>query len=168
MTIKQSVRVHIRHMLRRDMPEVLAIDEFAGLPVLPSSRIGDREEGFLTYLRVAGHWGMIAEECGRQYGKVLGFMLYELNDSEIILARLAVHPAYLRMGVGTQLAEKLQSKVSPWAYQARSRVVMDVSEYALPMQLFLRSRGWLAERVIRGQSDGGDAYRMVYRLCAGG
>lgn len=164
MTIKQSVRVHIRWLIRRDMSEVLAIDEFAGLPVLPSSRPGDREEGCLAYLRPVSRTGMVAEEYGRQYGKVLGFMLYEWGQSEITLARLAVHPAYLRMGVGTQLADKLASKVSPWG--TRNRVVMDVSEYATPMQLFLRSQGWLAERVIRGREGGEDAYRMVYRLGA--
>jgi ribosomal-protein-alanine N-acetyltransferase len=167
MTIKHAIRTHVRWMIRRDMAEVLAIDAASGMPALPSSREGDREEGYLAMLRVKNCIGMVAEDCWRGPGneKVVGLMVYELHPKHLGVLRLAVDPAYRRMEVGTQMVARLASKLRS---HRRTRLVADVSEYATAGQLFLRACGWRAEKVLRGGGEGGeDAYRMVCRLREG-
>ena len=82
-TSKAQVRVHIRWMIRRDMPEVLAI-EHAGFE-FPWC-----EEEFLRVLRQRNCIGMVAELGER----VVGFMIYELHKNKLNVLDFAVHPEY--------------------------------------------------------------------------
>ena len=76
---KQEVRVHIRWMIRRDMPEVLAIEgESFEFPWL--------EEDFIRCLRQRNCIGMVAEHEDR----VVGFMIYELHKTRIHVLNFAV------------------------------------------------------------------------------
>ena len=80
---KQEVRVHIRWMIRRDMPEVLAIeDESFEFPWL--------EEDFIRCLRQRNCIGMVAEHEDR----VVGFMIYELHKTRIHVLNFAVAADY--------------------------------------------------------------------------
>ncbi len=67
-TTKAQVRVHIRWMIRRDMPEVLAIEH-------ASFEFPWCEEEFLRVLRQRNCIGMVAEHAR---SRVVGFMIYEL------------------------------------------------------------------------------------------
>ena len=78
------MRVHIRWMIRRDMPEVLAIE----LPKALTSCWC--EEEFLRVLRQRNCIGMVAE-VGEQ---VVGFMIYELHKNKLRGPRLC-HPPRL-------------------------------------------------------------------------
>ena len=146
------MRVHIRWMIRRDMPEVLQAEQ-------SSFEFAWTEEDFLRCLRQRNCIGMVAE-CGE---KVVGFMIYELHKAKLHILNFAVHPAYRRRGVGSQMVAKLVSKLSS---HRRTRITLEVRETNLPAQLFFRSQGFRATRVLRGfyEDSGEDAFLMQYRF----
>ena len=69
---KQAVRVHIRWMIRRDMMEVLEIEN-------QSFEFPWSEEDFIRCLRQRNCIGMVAEHDER----VAGFMIYELHRNRL-------------------------------------------------------------------------------------
>lgn len=146
-----EVRVHIRWMIRRDMPEVLAIEE-EGFE-FPWS-----EDEFLRCLRQRNCIGMVAEHDER----VVGFMIYELNKTRIHVLNFAVARDHRRSGVGQQMVSKLLGKLSS---QRRTRITLEVRERNLPAQLFFRANGFRAVSVLRNfyQDTPEDAYLMQYR-----
>jgi [ribosomal protein S18]-alanine N-acetyltransferase len=151
-TEKEQVRVHIRWMIRRDMPEVLQTEQ-------ASFEYAWTEEDFLRCLRQRNCIGMVAE----QGEKVVGFMIYELHKSKLHILNFAVHPGYRRLGVGAQMVAKLISKLSS---HRRTRITLEVRETNLPAQLFFRVQGFRALRVLRAyyEDSGEDAFQMQYRL----
>ena len=151
-TEKEQVRVHIRWMIRRDMPEVLQTEQ-------DSFEYAWTEEDFLRCLRQRNCIGMVAE----QGEKVVGFMIYELHKAKLHILNFAVHPASRRAGVGAQMVAKLISKLSS---HRRTRITLEVRETNLPAQLFFRAQGFKAVRVLRAfyEDSGEDAFLMQYRL----
>jgi ribosomal-protein-alanine N-acetyltransferase len=149
-TSKAQVRVHIRWMIRRDMPEVLAI-EHAGFE-FPWC-----EEEFLRVLRQRNCIGMVAELGER----VVGFMIYELHKNRLNVLDFAVHPEFRRQAIGRQMVEKLVGKLSS---HRRTRVVLHVRETNLAAQLFFRVQGFRAIEVVREHfpDTGEDAFLMNY------
>jgi len=148
---KQEVRVHIRWMIRRDMPEVIAIEnESFEFPWL--------EEDFIRCLRQRNCIGMVAEHEDR----VVGVMIYELHNTRIHVLNFAVASDYRRRGVGSQMVAKLIAKLSS---QRRSRIVLEVRETNLAAQLFFRENGFRAVSVLRTyyEDTPEDAYLMQYR-----
>ena len=148
---KQEIHVHIRWMIRRDLPEVLAIeDESFEFPWF--------EEDFIRCLRQRNCIGMVAEYENR----VVGFMIYELHNSRIHVLNFAVACDYCRRGVGSQMVAKLVAKLSS---QRRSRIVLEVRETNLSAQLFFRENGFRAVSVLRAyyEDTPEDAYLMQYR-----
>jgi ribosomal-protein-alanine N-acetyltransferase len=149
---KQQLRVHIRWMIRRDMPEVLAIEaESFEFPWL--------EEDFIRCLRQRNCIGMVAEHDDR----VVGFMIYELSKSRIQVLNFATAARYRRRGVGAQMIAKLIGKLSA---QRRTRIALEVRETNLAAQLFFRENGFRAVSVLRNyyEDTPEDAYVMQYRL----
>jgi len=151
-TDKEQLRVHIRWMIRRDMPEVLQTEQL-------SFEYPWTEEDFLRCLRQRNCIGMVAE----QGEKVVGFMIYELHKSKLHILNFAVHPSWRRMAVGCQMVAKLVSKLSS---HRRTRITLEVRETNLTAQLFFSSQGFKAVRVLRAfyEDSGEDAYLMQYRL----
>ena len=151
-TEKEQVRVHIRWMIRRDMPEVLQTEQ-------QSFEFAWTEEDFLRCLRQRNCIGMVAE----QGEKVVGFMIYELHKAKLHILNFAVHPQYRRYGVGGQMVAKLISKLSS---HRRTRITLEVRESNLPAQLFFRAQRFKALKVLRAfyEDSGEDAYLMQYRL----
>ena len=86
-TEKEQVRVHIRWMIRRDMPEVLQAEQ-------ESFEYAWTEEDFLRCLRQRNCIGMVAERGE----KVVGFMIYELHKSKLHVLNFAVAPSCRRNG----------------------------------------------------------------------
>jgi ribosomal-protein-alanine N-acetyltransferase len=148
---KQEVRVHIRWMIRRDMPEVLAAE-------LESFEFPWSEDDFIRCLRQRNCIGMVAEHDDR----VVGFMIYELHKTRIHVLNFAVAEEYRRAGVGSQMLAKLIAKLSS---QRRSRVILEVRETNLAAQLFFRENGFRAVSVLRSYyaDTPEDAYLMQYR-----
>src|SRR4051794_11611640 len=151
-TEKEQVRVHIRWMIRRDMPEVLQTEQ-------ASFEFSWTEEDFLRCLRQRNCIGMVAEQGER----VVGFMIYELHKQKLHILNFAVHPQLRRLGVGAQMVSKLVSKLSS---HRRTRITLEVRETNLPAQLFFRSQGFKGVKVLRSfyEDSGEDAYLLQYRL----
>ena len=149
-TAKAQVRVHIRWMIRRDMPEVLAIEH-------ASSDFPWCEEEFLRVLRQRNCIGMVAEHGER----VVGFMIYELHKAKLQVLNFAVAPEFRRQGVGHQMVAKLVGKLSS---HRRTRIALHVRESVLAAQLFFRVQGFRATEVVREhfEDTGEDAYLMQY------
>lgn len=125
----------LRWMIRRDLPQVLAIEA-------QSFEFPWCENEFINVLQQRNCIGMVAERQGR----VLGFMVYELHSQMILLLNLAVAPAERRAGVGTALVDRLATKLSE---QRRVRMAAEVRDSNLSTHCFLRSRGWRAKQVLR-------------------
>src|SRR6058998_1253286 len=151
-TEKEQVRVHIRWMIRRDMPEVLQTEQ-------DSFEFAWTEEDFLRCLRQRNCIGMVAE----QGEKVVGFMIYELHKTKLHILNFAVHPSWRRMAVGGQMVAKLISKLSS---HRRTRITLEVRETNLPAQLFFRAQRFKAIKVPRSfyEDSGEDAFLMQYRF----
>jgi len=138
-------------MIRRDMPEVIAIEgESFEFPWL--------DNDFIHCLRQRNCIGMVAEHDDR----VVGFMIYELQKARIHVLNFAVASEYRRRGVGSQMIAKLIGKLSS---QRRSRVVLAIRETNLAAQLFFRENGFRAVSVLHDYyaDTPEDAYMMQYR-----
>ncbi len=146
----ESLQVHVRWMIRRDMPEVLAIEEEAF--EFPWS-----EEDFTRCLRQRNCIGMVAEMAE----SVVAFMIYELHRSRLHVLNFAVLRSHRRLGIGSQMLQKLVGKLSP---ERRNRILLEVRERNLPAQLFFRSNGFLAISVLKDfyQDSTEDAYQMQF------
>ncbi len=149
---KEQARVHIRWMIRRDMPEVLQIEQ-------QSFEFAWTEEDFLRCLRQRNCIGMVAEHGE----KVVGFMIYELHKAKLHILNFAVHAAWRRLAVGSQTVQKLISKLSS---HRRTRISLEVRETNLAAQLFFRKQEFKAMRVLRAfyEDSGEDAFLMEYRF----
>src|SRR5262249_49617389 len=117
------------------------------------------EEDFLRCLRQRNCIGMVAE-LGE---KVVGFMIYELHRSKLHILNFSVHPEHRRQGVGSQMVNKLISKLSS---HRRTCITVETPEPTLAAQLFYRSASFRAVRVLREfyEDTGEDGYLMQYRF----
>ncbi len=144
--------VHIRWMIRRDMPSVLAIEE-------SSFEFPWSEEEFIRCLRQRNCIGMVAERDDA----VVGFMIYELHKNRLHLLNFSVNPACRRSAIGSSMVEKLSSKLSQ---DRRNRITLEVRETNLDAQLFFKHHGFRAISVLRDfyEDTTEDAYLMQYRF----
>ncbi len=151
-TERQELRVHIRWMIRRDMVEVLRIEA-------ASFEFPWTEDDFLRCLQQRNCIGMVAEHEDR----ILGFMIYELHKTRLHVLNFAVAEQARRRGVGSQMVDKLVSKLSP---ERRTQILLEVRETNLPAQLFFRESGFRATNVLREfyEDSPEDAYVMRYAL----
>ena len=145
-----QLRVHIRWMIRRDMPEVLDIER-------ASFEFPWFEEEFIRCLRQRNCIGMVAEHAER----VVGFMIYELHKTRLHILNFSVAADVRRRGVGRQMIDKLLGKLSS---QRRTRITLEVRETNLAAQLFFRHSGFRATSVLHEFYDDSpeDAYLMQY------
>jgi ribosomal-protein-alanine N-acetyltransferase len=150
-TKESPVAVHIRWMIRRDMPAVLDIEN-------QSFEFPWSEEEFIRCLRQRNCIGMVAEHDEQ----VVGFMIYELHKNRLHILNFAVDPNARRTGVGRAMVDKLIGKLS---HDRRNRIMLEVRETNLDAQLFFRNLGFRAISVLRDFYDDSteDAYLMQLR-----
>jgi ribosomal-protein-alanine N-acetyltransferase len=142
--------VHIRWMIRRDGPAVFAIDQASfAKPWI--------EIDFLRALRQRNTIAMVAETGDT----VVGFMIYELAKEWLELQRLVVATGFRREKIGSQMVGKLLGKLS--SHRRRSLLVA-IAESNLDAQLFFRSLGLRATRMLRGHYEDEDGIEMEYTL----
>src|SRR3954467_14608783 len=110
----RQLPVHIRWMIRRDMPSVLAIEQ-------ECFEFPWYEDDFVRCLRQRNCIGMVAEASER----VVGFMIYELHKHRLHVLNFAVQEQFRRRGVGSQMAKKLVAKLS---HDRRSRIMLEIRE----------------------------------------
>lgn len=149
---RQEVALQIRWLIRRDMPEVLSIEQ-------SSFEYAWTEEDFLCCLRQRNCIGMVAERDGH----IVGFMIYELHKARLRLLNFAVAPEARRQRVGGQMVRRLIDKLSQ---QRRREIMLEVRETNLAAQLFFKSLGFMALGVLRDRYDDTteDAYLMRFLL----
>ena len=149
-----GVAVHIRWMIRRDMSDVLTIEN-------ESFEFSWSEQDFIRCLRQRNCIGMVAEVDDQ----IVGFMIYELHKTRLHLLNFAVSGRCLRNGIGSQMVAKLVSKLSQ---QRRTRILLEVRETNLSAQMFFRKAGFRAVSVVRDyyEDTTEDAYVMQYRYRA--
>lgn len=143
-----QLKVDIRWLISRDMPEVLVVEQACF--EFPWS-----SEEFLKCLRQRNCVGMVSEHRH----SIVGFMVYELFKGEIQILNLAVYPDHQRCGVGTQMIDRLKDKLSQ---QRRTQMFAEVRERNVDAQLFFRVMGFQATELIRGYYE--DCYVMRYTV----
>lgn len=150
----ERLRIQLRWMIRRDMAEVLEIEQEAF--EFPWS-----DEDFTRCLRQRNCIGMVAESGDA----VVAFMIYELHRTRLHVLNLAVRRSHRRLGVGRMMMEKLSTKLSA---ERRDRILLEVRERNLPAQVFFRSLGYRAISVLKDfyEDTTEDAYLMQF-LSAG-
>jgi ribosomal-protein-alanine N-acetyltransferase len=131
---KSATGVHIRWMIRRDMPEVMRTER-------ASFEYAWTEDDFLRCLRQRNCIGMVAEENDH----VAGFMIYELHKTRLNVLNFAVHPTVRRLGIGGMLIAKLEYKL--------------ISHHRQKITLAVRERNLapgheIASQLLRGQWRG--------------
>jgi len=152
LSITGGAGIHVRWMIRRDMPEVMRIEG-------ESFEFPWSEEDFTRCLRQRNCIGMVAEYAD----SVVAFMIYELHRARLHMLNFAVLRSHRRLGIGSQMMHKLAAKLAP---ERRDRIVLEVRETNLPAQLFFRSLGFRAVSVLKDfyQDTAEDAYLMQYCL----
>lgn len=143
---------HIRWMIRRDMFDVLDIEQ-------RSFEFPWDEDAFIRCLRQRNAIGMVIEKDER----IVGYVIYELHRTRLHIINFAVHPDFRRAGVGQQMIGKLIGKLAP---QRRSQILLEVRETNVPAQLFFRKMGFLAVSVLKDFYDDTteDAYLFEYLI----
>ncbi len=150
---KQRINTHIKWMVRRDMPAVLAIEaQCFELPWL--------ETDFIQCLRNRNVIGMVATVENDTV--VAGFMIYELHKHRLHVLDFAVHDDWRYKGIGASMVKKLTTKLSS---DRRSRVTLEIRDSNLDAQLFFKRMGFLCVRVLRDFYDDttDDAYLFQFR-----
>ena len=151
---RSATGVHIRWMIRRDMPEVMRTER-------ASFEYAWTEDDFLRCLRQRNCIGMVAEHCE----VITGFMIYELHKTRLHVLNFAVHPATRRTGIGGLMVGKLIYKLIS---HRRQKITLAVRERNLTAQMFFRTHGFKATKLLRNyyEDSGEDAYQMELRAPA--
>lgn len=113
---------HVRWMIRRDLPEIIEMDNVT-------------ESEMLAWLRQRNVIGMVAEIDNT----IVGYYIYELHKTNVTVLKLFVKKENRRGKVGTALIDKLFSKLSN---NRRNFIRIKIDEYNLSAQLFLKACGF--------------------------
>ena len=130
----EEISVHIRWMIRRDLPEVLEIEA-------ESFEFPWFEEDFIRARKQRNCIMMVTE----YESKIVGFMIYELHKNYIHIPNFAVSCQFRRLGVGSQMIAKLIAKLES---SKKSKITLGIRETNLPAQLFFRENGFKAVSVL--------------------
>src|SRR4051812_29008491 len=138
---RQRQKLHIRWMIRRDMPDVLAAER-------ASFEYAWTEDDFLRCLRQRNCIGMVAEgddPVGPAPGvRGAGVMIYELPKPRLHILNFAVHPLARRTGIGGQMLGKLVHKLTT---HRRLKITLAVRERNIDAQVFFRDHDFRATKV---------------------
>lgn len=135
--------VHIRWMIQRDYPTVLAIHG------------GWELEDLHARMKGQNVIGMVAEEPDTE--QIVGFMIYELQKRLMHIREFAVHKDWRRCQVGQQMFAKLASKVS---VHRRRGITAQIADDNLGGHLFAKAMEFRAVSMIRCRN--GDSYWFRY------
>jgi ribosomal-protein-alanine N-acetyltransferase len=147
-----QLHVSIRWGLRKDLDAALGIE--AGCFDCPWD-----EREFISHLCQRNCIWYVAESEGR----VVGYVVYEIEKTRIRVLNFAIHPRVWRRKVGTAFIAKLTGKLSS---ERRTHILADVRETNLDAQLFFKAMGFECVGVIEDayEERQEDAYRFSYRI----
>lgn len=148
----ETWKVYVRWMIRRDMPEVRAIER-------DSFDSWWKEEDFRTVLTKRNHIGMVAQRGG----DIVGFMVYEFCKTQLHIHRLAVCHSARRQGVGTAMIQKLKNRLHTLR---RTELTIEVPDSHFDGMMFLRSNRFEPIGIIERfyEEFNHDAYVMRFDL----
>lgn len=144
---------NVRLMLKRDLFQVLAIEE-------ANTQSPWTERDFRKFMGAKGNIGFVAE----YREQIVGFCLYQYLPSKfcILLTELSVRNDVFRRGVGTVMFQHLVNMSKGLQV---AKVNYFVLESNLTCQLFLRSQGFRAVRIHRGYYEEYDEDVYEMELC---
>ena len=125
---------NFRWLVRRDLPQVLAMDVGVNLDDAWT------EAEWIRHLRQKNIIGMVAERGDEE---VSGVCLFELRKTYLVVLKFFVGPEYRCQGVGSMMLRRMQDKVD---YAGRQSLVFaDISlEKHLDMLTWLKGKGFTA------------------------
>lgn len=148
-----TIHVDIRWLVRRDMPEILAIES-------ASFDFPWSEDDFRAELIRRNCIGMVCEH----ETEIVGYMIYDLNLGCLNMLNLTVHPEYRRCGIGRQMMARMVDKLNQ---QRRNRITVTVWERNLVAQKFFRATGFRVIDTVAaeyGSDTADDAYVFQFHL----
>jgi len=125
--------------VRQDLPQILEIEQSS------FQCPWTKEEFIKTLSQRTNVCLVIRKTSGTIEHDIVGYVIYELNKKYLNIINLAVHPHYVRFGIGSQLIDKLKRKL---AIDKRRSLVAIISEYNLTGHLFFRANGFRVEHII--------------------
>lgn len=148
----QRKPAHWRWMIRRDMDEILEIENLC-------FQYPFTEDDFIRTLRVRNCIGCVLDLQDR----VVSYAIYEQQKNRLDLLNLAVLPRVQRQGLGRQMIDKLKGKL---ALHYRRSILACVREGNLDAQLFFKANGFRCVNVLHDYYDDTDedALAMEYRI----
>lgn len=155
--MSNAIPVTCNWLCRSDLPSVLAIERMSFAEPWDYETFCKRLSAMHAIAKVAE----TVDHRGR--GRVVGYVMYEEHARRIDIVRLAVHPAFRRAQVASQIVTDL---VLRRLGHEKLVVRADIDERMLEGQLLFRHLLFKAVRVLR-HSDG-DTYRMELRHPAAG
>ena len=131
--MKADLTYNVRWLIRRDMAEVMAIE---------NQLLGGWSEKKITQaLRERNCIGVVAEASD---GPIDGYMIYNLMPDHIAILRVAVNPRDQRCGIGRQLLQRVKDRLDRLK---KPIMVVVVDERDLGSQLWLQRCGLLATQM---------------------
>ena len=146
------MQVHIRWMIRRDIQEVLQIEK-------SNFEFPWSEEDLIDHLRQRNCIGMVTE----YEDQIVGFVVYQLHKKFLGISNLAVKKDCQRMGVGTQIINKLKNKLSR---QRRTQLRFLIRETNFGGQQFLAAQQFKACGIQPApwEETDEDGYKMLFAI----
>lgn len=143
---------HLKYFYRCHLDQVVAIEQQCFSHPWTA-------EDFVRVFRPRKNMGFVYE----LKGKVVGYVFYELIESNIRILNIAVDPKHQRKGYGKELINELKRKLKR---QNRVTITAEVRETNLDAQLFLKDSGLKGIQVLRNHYDEmpEDAYLMRFSL----
>ena len=144
------IKPDIRWMIRRDLPEVLDIENAV-------FEFPWNEAEYIRCLRQRNCIGMVADWDEI----VVGYVIYELHKAHIHIVNIATSPDLPRHKIGSAIIDKLTNKLS---YQRREKISLEVRETNLAAQLFFKQAGfeWVSTLKDFYKDTEEDGYAMEY------
>ena len=127
--MKTSINESIRWLIRRDMEDVIQIDDAGYVDSWSESK-------FISTLRKKTVIGVVATNG---FNRTIGFCIYELQKTQIEILRMAVSPQWRRNGVASAMIQRLKDKV---LNQKRCGLVCVVDGHSIFSQLCFRDNGF--------------------------
>jgi len=146
---KPELIVYIRLMIKKDLPEVLAIEQMCFEFPWP-------KKDFEISRNLRNCFGFVAE----YKNDIVGFMIYQLQDNQIFLRNIAVAPDCSHYRIGDQMIARLVSKLSPRRLHS---VTAEVRETNLVAQKFFRHNEFKVVDILHNYYEETDDDTYVFR-----
>lgn len=145
-----SVKPHIRWMIRRDLDEIVKIEN--DIYVSPNDA-----DSLLTFLSRNDITGLVIEEGGY----IVGYAIYQMKKHSFFIWNLTIARHHQGRGYGKMLLKKLMCKMSVYLHHT---IKIEVLETNLASQLFLRSCGFMWVETISNGEDNPASYIFKYTI----